>query len=28
MFDFLELGEQYGERELERALIARIEQPS
>jgi len=25
MFDFLELGEQYGERELERALIARIE---
>jgi len=24
-FDFLELGEQYGERELERALIARIE---
>jgi len=25
IFDFLELGEQYGERELERALIARIE---
>jgi len=24
-FDFLELGEEYGERELERALIARIE---
>jgi len=28
LFDFLELGKQHSERELERALIARIEQPS